>query len=108
MLRRNGPVVKSVESVLRLEGSLWWEIFAQCLAIPSLVDYIYIFGGCCSVTEFCKVQSSLCILQVLRCPIRSITAWQSSSGHEPNFVALAQGATYIWQGDHQVGHWPTF
>jgi len=25
MLRRNAPVVKSVESVLRLEGSLWWE-----------------------------------------------------------------------------------
>ena len=23
MLRRNGPVVKYVESVLRLEGSLW-------------------------------------------------------------------------------------
>ena len=20
----------------------------------------------------------------------------------------AQGATYIWQGDHHVGHWPTF
>ena len=25
MLRRNGPVVKSVELVLRLEVSLWWE-----------------------------------------------------------------------------------
>jgi len=25
MLRRNGPVVKSVASVLMLEGSLWWE-----------------------------------------------------------------------------------
>jgi len=25
MLRRNGPVVKSVESVLKLEGSIWWE-----------------------------------------------------------------------------------
>jgi len=25
MLRRNGPVVKSVESVQRLEKSLWWE-----------------------------------------------------------------------------------
>jgi len=25
MLRRNGPVVKTVESVLRLEGSPWWE-----------------------------------------------------------------------------------
>ena len=29
MLRRNGPVVKSVESVLRLEGSLWREIFVE-------------------------------------------------------------------------------
>jgi len=29
MLRRNGPVVKSMESVLRLEGSLWWERFAK-------------------------------------------------------------------------------
>ena len=25
ILRRNGPVVKSVESVLSPEGSLWWE-----------------------------------------------------------------------------------
>jgi len=29
MLRRNCPVVKSVESVLRLEGSLWGERFVQ-------------------------------------------------------------------------------
>jgi len=29
MLRRNGPIVKSVESVLRLEGSLWWERFVR-------------------------------------------------------------------------------
>ena len=29
MLRRNGPVVKSVESVLRLEGSLWGERFVE-------------------------------------------------------------------------------
>jgi len=29
MLRINGPVVKSVESVLRLEGSLWWERFVE-------------------------------------------------------------------------------
>jgi len=29
MLRRNGPVAKSVESVLRLEGSLWWERFVK-------------------------------------------------------------------------------
>jgi len=29
MLRRNGPVVKSVESVLSLEGSLWLERFVK-------------------------------------------------------------------------------
>jgi len=29
MLRRNGPVVKSVKSVLRLEGSLWWERYVK-------------------------------------------------------------------------------
>ena len=29
MLRRNVAVVKSVESVLRLEGSLWWERFVK-------------------------------------------------------------------------------
>ena len=29
MLRRNDPVVKSVESVLTLEGSLWWERFVK-------------------------------------------------------------------------------
>ena len=28
MLRRNGPVIK-VESVLRTEGSLWWERFEE-------------------------------------------------------------------------------
>ena len=35
MLRRNGPVVKSVESVLRLEGSLWWEIFVKEIGLET-------------------------------------------------------------------------
>ena len=29
MLIRNGPFVKSVESVLGLEESLWWERFVK-------------------------------------------------------------------------------
>jgi len=29
MLRRNGPVMKSMESVLMLEVSLWWERFLK-------------------------------------------------------------------------------
>jgi len=59
--------------------------------LPGLVDCIYIFGGCCSITEFCHVQNSLCVLQVSRCPIGSVTAQQSSNGHEPNFAALSTG-----------------
>jgi len=29
MLRRKGPVIKSLESILRPEESLWWERFAK-------------------------------------------------------------------------------
>jgi len=41
MLRGNGPVVKSMESVLRLEGSLWWERFVMCqmLYTTALPDF---------------------------------------------------------------------
>jgi len=60
-------------------------------SLPGLVDYIYTFGGRCSVTEFCQVQNSLRVLQVLRSPIGSVTARQSSSGREPNFAALSTG-----------------
>jgi len=30
--------------------------------------------------------------------------------HGSRVVSVSQtlGATYVWQGDHQVGHWPTF
>jgi len=47
--------------------------------------------------------------------IGSVTAQHSSSRHQPNFAALykewnyqtfAEGATYIWQGGHHVGHRP--
>ena len=38
------------------------QTFHNVWPIPGLVDYIYIFGGCCSLTEFCQVQNSLCVL----------------------------------------------
>jgi len=31
----------------------------------------------------------------------------SSSGRQPNSAALNRGATYVRQGHHHVGHWPT-
>jgi len=59
--------------------------------LPGLVDYIYISGSCFSVTEFCQVQYSLCVLEVLHSPTGSVTARQSSSGREPNFAELSTG-----------------
>ena len=35
---------------------------------PALLHYMYIFGGSCPLTEFCRVQNSLYV-QVLRSPI---------------------------------------
>ena len=37
MLRRNGPVIKSVESVLMPEGSLWWERFVKEVGLEPAV-----------------------------------------------------------------------
>jgi len=45
-------------------------------------------------------------------PLTAEIGWsvwtQCSNGRQPNFAALNTGATYIRQGDHHVGHWPTF
>jgi len=51
------------------------------------------------------------------CYIGSVTARHLSSSRQPNFAAwykewnygtFAEGATYIRQGGHRVGHLPTF
>ena len=44
MLRRNGPVVKSVESVLRLEGSLWGERFVEEVRLEPGVKERWSYG----------------------------------------------------------------
>ena len=58
---------------------------------PARLHSIYIFGGCCPVTEFFQVQNSVYVLQVLRSPIGGILHGNSSSGREPNFAALSTG-----------------
>jgi len=45
MLRRNRPVVNSVESVLRLGGSLWWERFVKEVRLESVVKERGSYGG---------------------------------------------------------------
>jgi len=76
--------------------------FAWCLAV-SCAATLYISGGCYPVPEFCEVQNSVCVLQVLRSPVgtQAVSASQT-------LRRWAHGATYIRQGDHHVGHWPTF
>jgi len=75
---------------------------------PALVHYVYIFGGSCTLTEFCQLQNSLGV-EVLRSPV--LAALLHGSGREPNFVAwykewnyitFAEGATYIRLGGHHV------
>jgi len=84
---------------------------------PGVVHYIYIFGGSCPPTEFCPVQNSLLCPSLAFAYIGSVTARHSSSGCQPNSAAwckewnygtFAEGATYIRQGGHHVGHRPTF
>jgi len=50
MLRRIGPAVKFVESVLRLEGSLWWERFVKEVGIREKIVRSVL---CCIVYDSC-------------------------------------------------------
>jgi len=74
------------------------EILHDVWPSPGLVQYIYIFRGSCPVMEFCQVQNSLCV-QVLRTRVVGVSQ---------TFRRWAEGASYIRQGGHHVGRWPTF
>jgi len=81
--------------------------FARCLAV-SWPGTLYIhFRGLLPVTEFCQVQYSLCI-QVLRSPIvAALLHGTRAVNIIPTLPCSAEGAAYIRQGGHHVGHWPT-
>ena len=63
--------------------------FARCLAV-SWAGRLYIFGGCCPVTEFFPGAKFTFRLPSLALSyIGSVTARHSSSGREPNSAALS-------------------
>jgi len=64
------------------------------------------FEGSCSLREFCHLQSSLCV-QVVRSPILA-TLLQCTwvVGVSKTLRRWTEGATYMRQGGHHVGHWP--
>jgi len=84
---------------------------------PGLVHYVYVFGGFCSLAEFCYAQNSLCV-QVLRSPILAALLHgtppagvsQTLRRGTKNGITgtFEEGATYIWPGGHHVEHRPTF
>jgi len=97
-------------SLLRRRRSTEANQTARCLAVSWLVHYIYIFGGSCPITEFCQVQNSLCV-QFLHSPspiLAPLLHCTHVVGIRQTLRRWAEGATYIRQGGHHVGHWPTF
>ena len=71
---------------------------------PALLYYIYIFGGSCPLPNRILPGAKFTLRPSLALSyIGSITAWHSSRKWRQ-----AEGATYIRQGGHHVGHWPTF
>jgi len=80
-----------------------------CTMLGRLLGWytIYTFsGGSCRIREFRQVQNSLRV-QVLRSP--TLPAFLHGSrvvGVRQTLRSSAEGATYIRQGGHHVGHWP--
>jgi len=79
---------------------------------PRLLHYIYIFGGCCPLTEFCQVQNSLYV-QVLRSPILAALRHGTPAAGISHTLRCGtrNGITElscIQLGSHHVGHQPTF
>jgi len=121
-----GPLVAEISSLVKgtpanfngfrvLALSLQWrrsteanQTLHDVWLFPRLVHYIFLFGGSGPVTEFCQVQSSLCI-QVLHSPIlAALLHGAQVVGISQTLRHWAEGATYIQQGGHHLGHWPTF
>jgi len=62
---------------------------------------LYIFGGSCSLTEFCQLQHSLYV-QVLRSPVLAVLL------HGARAVGVSQTlrrGIFTRQDDHPVQHW---
>jgi len=87
-----------------------------------LVYYMYIFGGCCPLTEFCQVQSSLCVqflcssilAALLHCS-GAVSISQTLQHYSGNgimellrLVIFNRGRHLYSEGSHHVGHRPTF
>jgi len=83
--------------------------FARFWSSPSLVYYVYTTGDFCRLTEFCQLQNSVCV-RITRSPILAalLHGTRALVGVSQTLWRWAEGATYIRQGGHHVGHRSTF
>jgi len=83
--------------------------FARCLAI-SCAGILYIHFGAVAPppTEFCQVQNLLCIQMFRSLILAALLHGTRALGVSQSLWPSAEGATYIWQGGHHVGHRPIF
>jgi len=83
--------------------------FARCFSLSWAGRLFIHFRRLLLVTEFCHVQNSCRILQVLQSPIlTALLHGIRAVGASQTLRCWAHSATYIQQGDHHVGHWPIF
>jgi len=81
---------------------------ARCLAV-SCAGILYIhFRGLLPLNGILPAAKFTLRPNLVFSYIGSVTARLSSTGRQPNFVALSRGATYIRQVGHHGGHQPTF
>jgi len=61
----------------------------------------------CGLSANLECMSEMCCTRLSR--LGSVTARHSSSGRQLKTLRhWTEGTTYIWQGDHHIGHLPTF
>jgi len=89
-----------------VEAKIWWNNKGSSFFWNTV--YIYTFAGSCPITEFYQVQNLLCV-QVLSFPMLAALLYGTRVvGVSQTLRCWTDGATYIRQGGHHVGHWRKF
>jgi len=102
----NGFIV----SASLLHWRLWTEVNQTLHDVwpsPWLVHYIYLFRAVAPNRILPGAKFALC-LSLAFSYICSITVRTWVVGDSQTLQCSAEGAAYIWQGGHRIGHWPTF
>ena len=82
--------------------------FAECLAVSWLVYSIHIFGGLLLPDGILPGAKFTLRPSLAYRILAALLHGTPAAGVSQTLRRRTQGATYIRQGVHYVGHWPTF